>query len=305
MLITHFGLEQKITQNIALTIGNFDGIHRGHQLILQRLSDEAKTRGLIRALMIFEPQPTEYFASLYQKEKPYRLTSLREKLILLDKTQCLDMVWVLRFNSRFADLSADDFIQKVLIDALRTKYLLIGDDFHFGKNRLGDVSLLMAENAFVTEQVSSVLAVGKRASSTAVRQHLVNGDIQAAEQILGHFYTISGRVKHGKKLARTLGMPTANIHLPMHRYPLNGVFVVDVEGAFGVRRGVANFGVNPTVSHDYKQKLEVHLFQFQGNLYGQRLRVHFRHKIRDEMQFDSLNDLRTQILQDMEVAKLW
>ena len=295
----------QIVRNMAVTIGNFDGVHTGHRQILQRLSDEAAARNLASIAIIFEPQPTEFFTKNHSDKQPYRLTPLRDKLRLLRDFGCLNTVWVIRFNPSFAQMSAQDFIQKILIEQLQTKYLLIGDDFRFGKGRVGDCALLSQQTDFITEKTPSILVAGERASSTAIRQELANGDIAAAVRILGHEYTLSGHVKHGKKLGRTIGCPTANIHLPPHRYALNGVFIVKATGAFGSRFGVASFGKNPTVTDTLDTKLEVHLFDFSGNLYGNRLEIAFLHKLRDEAKFDSLDALTKQIQNDIQAAKTW
>lgn len=294
-----------IKQGCAVTIGNFDGVHLGHRHILQRLNQEAKARGLLSVAIIFEPQPMEFFSALQGKELPYRLTPLRDKLKLLRDTHCVDVVWVQRFNQRFSALDAQQFIQEVLLNQLNTRFLLVGDDFRFGKNRGGDFELLTQQQQFATENTPSVLIAGSRASSTAVRQELVRGYLERAKQILGHDYCLSGRVKHGAKLGRTIGCPTANIHLPNHRYALSGVFVVEVSGSFGVRRGVAGFGRNPTVSNTPQTKLEVHLFDFSGSLYGERLEVKFLHKLRDEAKFNNLADLQAAIAADMDAARHW
>lgn len=292
-------------QGNALTIGNFDGVHSGHLHILQRLSAEARVRGLHATAMIFEPQPPEFFTRRNHLDAPLRLTPLRDKLRLLKQSNCLDTVWVQRFNPDFANLSAQAFINEILCQRLNTRYLLIGDDFRFGNNRSGDFELLQSQTNFVTERTPSILAAGGRASSTAVRIALQQGRLDLATQILGHHYTLSGRVKHGAKLGRTLGCPTANIHLPPHRYAPNGVFVVTASGTFGRKQGVASFGTNPTVSDTPLPKLEVHLFDFSGNLYRQRLEITFLHKLRDEIKFDNLNELQTHINTDMDAARNW
>ncbi len=289
----------------ALTIGNFDGVHCGHQRILDRLKSEAQARGLPTVLMVFEPQPAEYFARVNHRDIPYRLSPLRDKLNLLQQTDCLNAVWVARFNQAFAAMDAQTFIRQVLIGTLNAKYLLIGDDFRFGSERKGDVALLSAQQEFVTEQVSSILVAGNRASSTAVREALSSGHLAVARQMLGHDYCLSGRVMHGQKLGRKKLVRTANIYLPPHRYPLSGVFVVDVEGRFGKKRGVASFGINPTVTDDLRQKLEVHIFDLDKDLYGQRLTVYFKHKLRDEEKFTDLDALREQIFRDMDTARTW
>lgn len=290
----------------AVTIGNFDGVHLGHLHILQRLKTEAAARGLRSTVVLFEPQPAEFFARLAGKEPPPRLTPLRDKLRLLRESGCVDAVRVLRFNRAFSQMPAEGFIDTVLRRELDTRYLLVGDDFRFGRGRTGDFALLQAQADFATERTPSILVAGGRASSTAVRLALAEGRLKEAEAILGHGYVLSGRVKHGRKLGRTLGSPTANIHLPPHRYALSGVFVVEASGAFGRRRGVASFGLNPTVSGSGgRQKLEVHLFDFQGSLYGERLFVRFLHKLRDEEKFSDIEALRRQIAADMAAAKNW
>ena len=289
----------------AVTIGNFDGVHLGHRHILQRLKSEAAARGLQSTAVVFEPQPAEFFARLRGCEPPPRLTPLRDKLRLLHESGCVDNVRVLRFNRAFSQMPAEDFIEHILQRELNTRYLLVGDDFRFGRDRAGSFDLLQNHGGFVTERTPSILVAGIRASSTAVRQALREGRLKEAEQILGHGCVLSGRVAHGRKLGRTIGSPTANIRLPPHRYALNGVFVVEASGAFGKRRGVASFGLNPTVSDSGRQKLEVHLFDFSGNLYGQRLFVRFLHKLRDEEKFGDMEQLRRQIAADIRAAKSW
>lgn len=289
----------------AVTIGNFDGVHCGHRHILMRLRHEAGQRGLSSVVMMFEPQPQEFFAQQAGKTFPFRLTPLRDKLDLLAASGCVDAVYVVRFNQQFAAMQPMDFISQMLVKHLHTRYLLVGDDFRFGTRRSGDFILLQAQNEFVTEHTPSIVVEDVRASSTAVRMALASGNLGYAQLLLGHEYTLSGRVKHGAKLGRELGCPTANVHLPALHYALNGVFVVDVSGAFGRKRGVASFGKNPTVSSGSLQKLEVHIFDCEDDLYGQRLQVHFLHKLRDELKFESLAALQTQIFADMEAARIW
>ena len=289
----------------AVTIGNFDGVHLGHRHILERLRHEADERGLAAVAIVFEPQPQEFFSRQRGVEKPFRLSPLREKLRLLRDTGCLDAVWVLRFNARLAAVSAADFIQHLLIEQLHTRHLLIGDDFRFGAGRQGDFNLLSRRPEFTTERTPSVMVQDVRASSTLVRQALSEGRLGYAESLLGHPYSLSGRVKHGAKLGRTIGCPTANLHLPPYRYPLCGVFVIAAHGTFGTRYGVASFGRNPTVSSLPTQKLEAHLFDFAGQLYGQRLRIDFLHKLRDEAKFPGLPELQAQIAADIAQARDW
>ena len=289
----------------AVTIGNFDGVHLGHRHILQRLKSEAAARGLQSTAVVFEPQPAEFFARLRGCEPPPRLTPLRDKLRLLHESGCVDNVRVLRFNRAFSQMPAEDFIEHILQRELNTRYLLVGDDFRFGRDRAGSFDLLQNQGGFVTERTPSILVAGIRASSTAVRQALSDGLLEYAKKLLGHDYVLSGKVKHGQKLGRTINAPTANIQLPPYHYALSGVFVVEADGAFGTRRGVASFGFNPTVSNNRSQKLEVHLFDFDGDLYGQRIFVRFLHKLRDEQKFASIEELKTQILQDMDDARRW
>ena len=292
-------------QGSAVTIGNFDGVHLGHKHILQKLKQEADARGLPVVVVIFEPQPKEFFARQTGKKQPYRISPLRTKLNLLEQTGCVDAGWVLRFNQTFADMDAQDFINLLLRKTLNTRYLLIGDDFRFGAGRRGDFELLAAQPDIQTDRTPSVIVEDIRTSSTAVRNALSDGRLDYAKKLLGHDYTLSGKVKHGKKLGRTINAPTANIHLPPHHYALSGVFVVEVDGTFGTRRGVASFGFNPNVSNNRAQKLEVHLFDFNENIYGQRLNVRFLHKLRDEKKFDSIAELKVQIEQDMKNARHW
>lgn len=292
-------------QGSAVTIGNFDGVHCGHRHILMRLNHEAKQRGLPAVVVVFEPQPPEFFARQQHKPLPYRLSPLRDKLDLLAATGAVDAVWVWRFNQHFAQLSADDFMRHILIEKLNCRYLLVGDDFRFGRQRQGDFTLLAQQPEFATERTPSILINDVRASSTAIRQALLQGDLAYAQTLLGHTYCLSGKVKHGAQLGRTLNCPTANVHLPPLHYAMNGVFVVEAEGQFGRRRGVASFGLNPTVSATTQQKLEVHLFDYQGNLYEKRIRVHFLHKLRDEVKFTSLAALEQQIAADMAAARIW
>jgi riboflavin kinase/FMN adenylyltransferase len=202
-------------------------------------------------------------------------------------------------------MPAGQFIQQVLLDELQTRYLLIGDDFQFGADRKGDFALLQQHPGFVTEAMPSVLVAGERASSTLVRDRLAAGDLDSAERLLGRPYQISGKVMHGKKLGRTIGFPTANVHLPHRRPALEGIFAVQVDTPHGRMGGVASLGKNPTVTTTQNYKLEVHLFDFHGDLYGQRISVHFLKKLRDEARYDDLNELVAQIERDAASAKTY
>ncbi|BEV72010.1 MULTISPECIES: bifunctional riboflavin kinase/FAD synthetase [unclassified Paludibacterium] len=286
----------------ALTIGNFDGVHHGHQKMLQRLRLEADARHLPTALLTFEPHPREFFA---RGEPTARLSTMRDKLRRLRELGLLDYVFVFRFNHGFSRMPAQDFVQHVLHEQLKARYLLIGDDFQFGADRRGDFALLSSTPGLVTEAMPSVLVEGERASSSLVRQRLAAGDLTGAEALLGHPYQLSGRVIHGKKLGRTIGFPTANVHLPHRRPALEGVFVVEVETEAGRLGGVASLGKNPTVTTSQNYKLEVHLFDFSGDLYGRRIVVRFLKKLRDEARYDDLSALVAQIERDASSAKAY
>ena len=290
----------------AVTIGNFDGVHLGHKHILERLRQEARNRNLATILITFEPSPKEFFALENDASFfPQRVTSLKNKLELLIQTDCLDGIWILPFNRELATQSAQSFIDKLLKNTLDTRFLLIGDDFCFGANREGDINLLKQQTGFDTLEMPSILVQDRRASSSDIRHALRQGDFQQVNTILGHDFYISGTVIEGKKLARQLGCPTANVQIDRIHYPLNGVFAVEVTGKFGCKGGVANLGLNPTVSRTPEQKLEVHLFDWHENLYGHEISVNFLKKIRDELKFPDLDSLKKQIQQDGQVAQAY
>ncbi|KEY91013.1 riboflavin biosynthesis protein ribF [Candidatus Photodesmus blepharus] len=288
----------------VLTIGNFDGVHLGHQRVLSKLSKQARILNLPSVVMTFEPQPLELL-SRYQS--PPRLTRFRDKFIQLGKFKPTRLL-CLKFNNYFANLSADAFISELLVIKLGVKYLVLGDDFCFGRGRTGDFSLLKAAGdkyGFKVAGTKSLCFEGSRVSSTAIRNALANGRLADANRMLGRRYSISGRVSHGKKLGRTIGYPTANIPLKRCVSPLSGVYVVEALG-FGEQRfdGVANIGQRPTVN-GVNQQLEVHLFNFHSNFYGSQLEVFLLHKLRDEKKFESFDLLKKQIKLDAEAAKLW
>jgi len=298
------GLYSNDTENVAVTVGNFDGVHLGHQALLKELHAAAETRGLQTAVVIFEPHPREFFTP---QQAPARLTSLREKLELF-ATMGVDRVHVCRFDALFAKRSAEDFIQ-ALQEKLHAKFVLIGDDFRFGSGRAGDFALVQKiglERGFDVAAVHSVLHNGVRISSTAIRAALAEGQIRKAKDYLGRPYSISGRVVHGDATGRKLGYPTANIQMKHNLPPLKGVYVVlaHAEG-LGVLQGVASLGVRPTLKHDAKAVLEVHLFEFAQQIYGKHLRVEFLEKLRDEQKFKGLEELTRQIALDVENAKRW
>ena len=302
MLLTH-GASDATLPPVALTVGNFDGIHRGHQAMLQRLLAGARKRGLTSCVLTFEPHPREFFAPL---AAPTRLTSLREKLELL-AAHGVERVHVLRFSRSFAALAPEAFVEQVLARQLRARWLLIGEDFRFGAKRTGDLALLNklgALHRYAVETMPTVLHAGVRVSSSAVRAALAAGDLVAAETLLARTYSISGRVVHGRKLGRELGFATANVQLKHNRPPLTGIYAVKVHGiGAAARPAVASLGVRPTITASGRAVLEVHLFDFSGDLYAAHLRVEFLHKIRDEEKYPDLEALKTQIARDCEAAK--
>jgi riboflavin kinase / FMN adenylyltransferase len=297
MVVTHGSL-QRARGRCALTIGNFDGVHRGHRALIDRVTARAAELDLTSCVLTFEPHPREFFAP---DAAPARLSRLRDKLELLAAAG-VRHVHVARFDARLATLSAQRFIEDVLVRALGTRWLLVGRDFRFGERRAGDYALLQAaalRHGFELESMPDVLLDAVRVSSSAVRAALQAGDLRAAERLLGHAYTISGRVAHGEKLGRALGFPTANIVL-RRAPPISGIFVVEVD-RFG--RGVASVGRRPTVNPVALPLLEVHLFDHDGELYGEHLRVRFLEKLRDEQKYDGLEALKQAIAQDARQAR--
>lgn len=288
---------------VALTIGNFDGVHLGHQAMIRRLTEAARGLGIASCVMTFEPHPREFFAP---DQAPTRLSSLREKLELLAELG-VDRAQVVRFNFDFAKIGAEDFITRIVHRGLQARWVLVGDDFRFGARRAGDLSMLREQGrrlGFDVFAMSSVLVDGLRISSTAIRDSLAAGDLATARTLLGRPYSISGRVVDGHKLGTRIGFPTANIQMKHNRPPLTGIFAVDVEGADrDLRQGVASLGVRPTVHTDGRPILEVHLFDFDRQLYGRHLRVRFLGKLREEEKFPDLDSLRRQIARDVENAK--
>ena len=287
----------------AVTIGNFDGLHRGHQAMLGKLRQEAKARGLPSCVLTFEPHPREFFTP---DQAPTRLTSLGEKAALIAAAG-IDRLHILRFKRELAGLSAEEFVTRALVETLGARYVLVGDDFRFGRQRGGDFSLLhrLGSNlGFVAEALPTVRVADNRASSTAVRLALAAGDLTQASSLLGRPYSISGRVVHGDKLGRSMGFPTANIQLRHNRPPLLGIFAVEVWGIGALPlQGAASLGVRPTVQEHGRATLEVFLLDYQGNLYGRKLRVDFLKKLRDEEKYPDLDSLIAQIQRDVNNAK--
>ena len=287
----------------VLTLGNFDGVHLGHQQLINHLIEQGKKLNLPTVVMLFEPQPLEFFS---KQNAPARLTSFKEKVQLIEKLG-IDYIIAVPFTQTFANMSAANFIQDWLINQLQAKYIVIGDDFRFGHERKGDITLLQQythNNQFAVESMPTFVYNTLRVSSTAVREALFNSDFKLAHCLLGRHYTIQGKVVHGNALARQLGFPTANIHLNRSKPALQGVYLVKVRNCCDDQHyhGIANIGIRPTIQGK-KAILEVNLFDFSGDIYGQYLDVTFVRKLRDEKKFDSLTDLKQQIAQDVCTAK--
>ena len=298
----HRTIPAQATSSRVLAIGNFDGLHLGHRALLERLTTHARRLGLPPAVMTFEPHPRELFTP---DQAPARLTSLREKLALLESCG-VEEIYLLHFSRKLAGLTAEDFIANVLVKGLAVQHLIIGDDFRFGKGRAGDFGMLQAAGqrlGFGVEAMHTIEHEGERVSSTAVRAALGAGDLEHAARLLGRPYSISGRVIHGEKIGRKLGYPTANIQLKRKRVALTGVFAVTVSGLDKRHLpGAASLGVRPTLGLGLRPVLEVHLLDFDREVYGSHLTVHFLHKLRDEAKFDSLETLTAQI--DRDVAAI-
>jgi riboflavin kinase/FMN adenylyltransferase len=312
MLFTH-GASTVALPPVALTIGNFDGIHRGHQAMLARLIAEARKRKLMSCVLTFEPHPLEFFERVRQPSResaprpaPTRLTSLREKLELL-AAHGVDRVHVQRFVRSFAALAPEAFVEQVLVKRLKARWLLIGEDFRFGAGRAGNLVLLnglAARHGYEVETIPAVTQAGVRVSSSAVRASLASGDLALADVLLARPYSISGRVIHGRKLGRELGFATANVQLKHNHPPLTGIYAVRVHGVgAAARAAVASLGVRPTVTASGRTVLEVHLFDFSGDLYNVHLRVEFLHKIREEEKFPDVDTMKAQIARDCEAAR--
>jgi riboflavin kinase/FMN adenylyltransferase len=292
-----------LADGCVATIGNFDGVHIGHQAILEQVREKAENLGVPSVVIVFEPQPREFFQG---GEAPPRLMPFRQKFETLMASGA-DYVLCLRFNDRFRRLTSQEFIQTVLVDGLGVRHLVVGDDFRFGCDRTGDFMLLREAgktHGFTVENTRTVTLNGERVSSTRIRALLGVNDLSTAEKLLGYPYQIRGRVVYGRQLGRQLNAPTANILL-RRMAPLQGVYVVSVSLRDGTMYdGVANIGLRPTV--DGKQPaLEVHLFDFAGTLYGHSIDVVFRHGLRDEIRFDSIDALKEQIACDIEDARAW
>ncbi|MCK6392386.1 bifunctional riboflavin kinase/FAD synthetase [Zoogloea sp.] len=299
------GIPERSDHGCVLTIGNFDGVHRGHQTLLAKLTAKAQATGLPSAVLTFEPHPREYFT---HENRPIRLTSLREKIQRI-ADQGVDRLYIGRFNTRFAALTAEQFIEDILIRGLCARQVMIGDDFRFGRGRKGDFAMLQAAGSqagFTVEAMHTLVHEGERVSSSAVRSALAEGDMPHAARLLGRPYSISGRVMHGDKIGRTIGFPTANIQLKHRSPPLMGIYTVSVEGlADRPWPGVASVGVRPTINDAGRPTLEVHLFDWNTECYGAHLKVNFLAKQRDEERYDTLEALTAQIARDADQARAY
>jgi riboflavin kinase/FMN adenylyltransferase len=286
------------------TIGNFDGVHLGHQAVFTELSKQAEKFNVPSVVITFEPQPQEFFA---KNKSPARLTKLREKIAVLSKLP-IDYLLYLTFNQLIANLKAKDFIQKILLENLNIRHLIVGDDFHFGENREGNFTTLQMAGKKFNFTVADTLTLNlnnERISSTRIRQALNKGNLNLATKLLGRSYSMCGRIAHGNKIGRTIGFPTANVYLNRLKSPLNGVFAVYMHRLKkNPIAGIANLGTRPTLDKDKKSLLlEVHLFDFDENIYGHYVEVQFIKKLRSEQKFASFDDLKTQIKQDIKQAR--
>lgn len=287
------------------TIGAFDGVHRGHQAVIGHLLDKAAELQLPALVIVFEPLPREFFAPV---EAPARIMSFAEKYRALEALG-VDRLLRIRFNDQLRAMTAQRFVDEIFVAALGVRYVVLGDDFRFGADRQGDIEFIREQGrryGYEARPTATVTADGERVSSTRIRQALERADFATAERLLGRPYSIGGRVVVGRQLGREMGTPTANLDLRRLRAPVSGVFAVEVNGA-GLRaaHGVANVGVRPTVDDSIKANLEVHLLDRELDLYGARIEVTFRHKLRDEQKFDSIDELRKQIACDKDNARRW
>ena len=287
------------------TIGAFDGVHLGHQVVIRHLLEKAAERGLPSLVIVFEPLPREYFSPL---QAPARIMSFREKCLEMAALG-VDRLLRIRFNEQFRGMSAQQFVDDIFVDKLGVKYVVLGDDFRFGAGRQGDIAFVQEQGqryGYEAGPTPTFEVDGARVSSTRIREALERADFAAAEKLLGRPYSISGRVIYGRQLGRTIGTPTANLELRRLRAPLSGVYAVEVSGGGleGVH-GVANVGVRPTVDDSIKANLEVHVMDREVQLYGKHIQVSFRHKLRDEMKFASVDELKDNIARDIDNARAW
>jgi riboflavin kinase / FMN adenylyltransferase len=286
----------------AVTIGNFDGIHLGHQAVLRQLADRGRALGVPTLAMLFEPQPREFFDAA---TAPPRLTRLREKLLAL-RAQPVDRILCVRFDARFAAITAEEFVRRVLLQGLGARHVVVGRDFRYGNKRRGDIELLERmgrDDGFEVATAATFTVDGERVSSTRVRGALAQGDLKAAESLLGRPYQMCGRVVHGEEIGRRIGVPTANIRLHRTRAPLNGIFIVEMsDGESAHLPAVASVGTRPTIGGT-EPLLEVHLLDIDRDIYGEYVAVDFLQRLRDERRFESLEEMRPHILRDIDAAR--
>jgi len=287
------------------TIGAFDGVHLGHQAVIRHLLEKAGELDLPSTIMVFEPLPREYFSPI---KAPARIMSFWEKCRALEALG-VDRLLRIRFNEQLREMSAQQFVDKVLVDGLGVRYVVLGDDFRFGSDRQGDYQFIQAQGELHGYQAGPTPTFsldGERVSSTRIREALEAADFEQAERLLGRPYSISGKVIYGRQLGQTIGTPTANLELRRLRAPLSGVYAVEVSGGgLQMATGVANVGVRPTVDESIKANLEVHLLDREIELYGQHIEVTFRHKLREEMKFSSVEELRENIARDIDDTRAW
>ena len=303
-LIRYLPEQPVFPEGCVLTIGNFDGVHAGHKMVLQALSRQADALGLPSVVMCFEPQPIEYFRG---QDAPARISTARDKITEL-RAAGVDALYLIRFDADMASMTAEQFVQ-MLLKKLCIKWLIVGDDFCFGKNRQGDFKYLkQAGNTqgFTVQRSDSFKMADERVSSTLIRAALENGQLDQASTYLARRYTMSGRVMHGYKRGRELGFPTANVRVKNRKTPLKGVFAVTITLESGlVYEGVANIGTRPSIEQTTAVLLEAHLFDFSGDLYGQRVVIGLYKKLRGEQKFDGLEPLQRQIAIDSEQARTY
>jgi len=295
-------LKLGFAEGSVVTVGNYDGLHLGHKQVLNLVKKKSQELELPPVVIIFEPQPEEFFT----ENRTLRLTNLRVKLLFLAE-QGIDTVLLIAFNKHFAGFTAEKFVHEVLVKRLHVKYLVIGDDFVFGHNRLGGYSLLAKEAAlhsFHVTQISSYRVDGVRVSSTLIRAALLDGNLELATRLLGRPYRISGKVVHGDRIGGNLGFPTANIYLKNDEPSLLGVYAVKIYGLTkSPLSGIINIGFRPTVVGKHKS-FEVHIFDFNENVYGRTVIIEFCKKIRDERKFNSLAELKLQIGKDIQAINI-
>ena len=287
------------------TIGNFDGLHLGHQAIIKKIKDNSKIFNSKTIVFFTEPHASEYFASKnnINNKIPPRICSWREKFNQLNKNG-IDFAFFLKFNNSLRNMSPEVFISEIL-DSINLASFTVGDDFRFGTNRAGDTNQLREwgkEKKILVENTDTIIYKGERVSSTRIRKALANDDFKLAEELLGRPYTFSGKVVHGQHLGRTIDVPTANLWLPKQKLPIKGVYAVECSLENNDFKGIANMGLRPTVGGKHPV-LEVHLFDFNDDIYSQRVTIKFIKKIRDEKKFDNLDMLKLQIQQDILIAK--